>query len=154
MKKSGKLLILVLLVLSLALVLNNCGSSGGTDDNNNNNNVTCGDTCSNVAGTYWQTQTVDATQCGEGTYPQSFEVIITQSECNILANVGVTTLTGCIDGSTINWSGSFSEEGGTTTITSSNINVSGINYSGSANWTWSDGFDSCSGTTQISATRI
>ena len=65
---------------------------------------------------------------------------------------GQQATTGIVDGNHISWSGSYPEEGGTTTA-NINLNISGNSLNGSASWTWSGFGEVCSGTTRISGTR-
>jgi hypothetical protein len=110
-------------------------------------------TCVDVSGTWNTTEVDDATGCGEGFTTHDEEYTITQSGCNITIDGGLFgTASGTVNGSQITYTGSFPDEGGTTTGTV-NLTISGNSLNGSANWTWSDGTSSCSGTTQISGTR-
>jgi hypothetical protein len=111
--------------------------------------------CVHVAGTWNVTEVSDETNCGGGSAETESNIYtITQNGCSIeVTDEGRRTYTGTVSGSTITWSGSFPEEGGTTTIQQMTLTVSGDNISGSCFWTWTDGIESCSGTTQISGTR-
>lgn len=108
-----------------------------------------------VAGN-WSIQAFeDATNCGEGTDSYSLSVRIEQSTDNTLTvTIDGTDYTGMLNGSTGTWSGSYDEDGGTTTeqytVTFSNMNSS---LSGGSTWTWSDGASSCSGTVTVTGTR-
>ena len=152
MKITGKLFILVLLLMSLALVLNNCGSSSNSDPVPNNNSGTCGTTCDNVDGSWTMTDNVSASACGSS-YTDVHTVTLSQNGCSITASGGGNSLNGCINGSTINWSGSYPEDGGITTITSVTLTASGNSVSGNASWSWTDGSFSCSGTTSINGSK-
>lgn len=68
-------------------------------------------------------------------------------------NVG-EVFTGTISGNTINWSGSYPTAGGTTNVTSTNVTATDTSLSGTANWNWSDGFDSCSGQTNLTGAKL
>jgi len=48
---------------------------------------------------------------------------------------------------------SYAEDGGMTTVTQLIFTVTGDSLSGSSNWSWSDGIDSCAGTSTFTATR-
>ena len=61
--------------------------------------------------------------------------------------------TGTISGNTIDWQGNYPTNGGTTEVTSTNITATDNDFNGTANWNWSDGNDSCSGTTQVQGTK-
>ncbi len=62
--------------------------------------------------------------------------------------------TGTVSGDHINWSGSYPTSGGTTEVTSTDITATNTEFSGTANWKWSDGYDSCSGKTQVVGYKI
>ena len=112
-------------------------------------------TCDNVAGTWNTTEVVDATDCGEGIYTENNTYTVTQDGCNITVSSRGTTVNGTVNGSVINWTGSYQEDGGTVIDTVS-ITITGDNLSGSSQWTWTDNTDptdTCSGTTQVSGTR-
>lgn len=109
-------------------------------------------TCTNVAGTWSTTEVVNGTDCGEGTYTEYGTYTVTQNGCNISVTDNSGTYSGTVNGNQISWTGSWPEDGGTTTANIS-LTISGDSLSGSASWTWSDGTDSCSGTTQISGTH-
>jgi hypothetical protein len=99
-------------------------------------------------------EVVDGSACGEGTYTDNKTYVITQSGCDItLTNSGLT-FHGSIDGSNLSWSGSYSEGTGTTTITGMAVTLSSDlgTATGTAHWTWT-GSSTCSGTTQITATK-
>ena len=63
------------------------------------------------------------------------------------------TFSGQICGNTLTWVGSYPEDGGTTTINLMTATISGNSFSSSSNWSWTDGVDSCSGTTSSVGTR-
>jgi len=80
---------------------------------------------------------------------------VSQNGCSISITdltYGVGFFIGTVDGNHISWSGSYPEEGGTTTADIS-LNISGNNLNGSAKWTWRGFGEVCSGTTRISGTR-
>jgi len=112
--------------------------------------------CQNVAGTWSVTEVNDESDCGGGSAETQYMTYsVTQNGCNIsVTNVtyGVGPFTGTVDGNHISWSGSYPEDGGTTTANIS-LNISGNSLNGSASWTWSGFGEVCSGTTQISGTR-
>jgi hypothetical protein len=112
--------------------------------------------CQNVAGTWSVTEINDERNCGGGSAETEYMTYsISQNGCNIsITNLtyGVGPFTGTVDGNHISWSGSYPEEGGTTTADIS-LNISGNNLNGSATWTWRGFGEVCSGTTRISGTR-
>jgi len=152
MKKS-KLMFLFLFIISLPLIFTACGGGGG-----GGGGPVPSSTCVDVAGTWTTTEQVNATACGQGTFIEHLTYTITQSGCTITVVPQGTNLqfSGNVNGNQMGWSGSYPEEGGTTTINSLTVTISadGNSFSGSASWTWSDGRSSCSGTTQSTGTRI
>lgn len=61
---------------------------------------------------------------------------------------------GSLVGQAVQWTGSFPDDGGTTTITAMNVTATNNNsLSGQVFWTWTDGATTCTGTTQITATK-
>lgn len=108
----------------------------------------------NLTGSWAVSEQVNATQCGEGTYSDSYAVAITQNGSSLSVTADGATYTGSINGNSFNWSGSFGEDGGTTSVNlSGSVAANGNSLSGSSNWTWSNGSESCGGTTTFSASR-
>lgn len=99
-------------------------------------------------------ETVDATGCGEGTLVDDWTLTATQSGNSLTAVTPVGTFTGTVSGSRVRWSGDYPEDGGTTTITvTATIDSSGDALSGTSTWSWTDGTNSCSGTSVFTGTR-
>lgn len=111
-------------------------------------------TPADFAGIWHIRETVDATNCGEGVYLDAWTAQVSQTgvSISILDSAG-DTYQGTVSGNTASWTGSFPDDGGTTTITSLTLTISGDTISGSSTWTWTNGVDNCSGTTQIQAQR-
>lgn len=111
----------------------------------------------NVTGR-WRVTEVDSSNCDDTGRTRSFtwDVIQSGSTLTVLSIERGESLTGTITGNNINLRGIFFEDGGITNVSSTNINVSssGNTISGIEIWTWSDGFDFCSGTTSVSGSRI
>lgn len=91
----------------------------------------------------------------------SYTLIADQNGNDITVTVGNdapenagSVFTGTVSGDRINWSGSYPTNGGITEVTSTNITATDSELSGTANWTWSDGYDSCSGKTQVQGYKI
>ena len=107
-----------------------------------------------VSGDWFSRTEVNAVNCGIGEFIDAQAFVITQDDVNIsvLASSG-DTFTGTVNGDIVEWSGSYDERGGTTTITDLSLVVSGDSVSGNASWTWTDGTDSCNGTMTFSAMR-
>jgi len=148
-----RLSVLALLASFLILYIGcNGGSSGGGTTNTNLTSEQAAD----ASGTWSITEIINDSACEE-TPHTSYDyhsVSVTQNG-NIITvtDEDGNHYTGTVNGSTLSWTGSFQDNGGTVTITSMSLTISGTTLSGTANWTWSDGNDSCSGTTQISGTR-
>lgn len=107
-----------------------------------------------VAGTWETTQQVrnicpDFTE--DRTDYETYE--ITQDGNNITVTNQGNTYYGTVNGNQVSWSGNTQEDGGTTTINSLSLTITGDTFSGTATWTWTDGETTCSGTTQITGNR-
>lgn len=103
----------------------------------------------------WRINERDSSNCGnDGSVTGLWDV--TQTGDNVTVRSGSITLRGTLVSGTLNLQGSFPEEGGTTTVTRSNLTVgpTGNTISGTETWRWSDGFESCSGTTTINGDRL
>lgn len=140
-----------LFLMGVAMFLFTAISCGGGGDGGGNND----DTCVDVAGKWEMTEVVDATNCGEGTYTEYTTYTVTQNGCNITVVPGSNTdlrFNGTVKGNHISWTGSWPEEGGTTTA-KINVTINADSISGSASWSWTDGTERCSGTTQLTGTR-
>jgi hypothetical protein len=88
---------------------------------------------------------------GEATYTQTYQVAIAVQGAGVTVSTPVGTFTGTFSGHNLHWSGSYREQGGTTTINSLNATVANDNrhFSGSSSWFWTDGRTSCSGNTHL-----
>ena len=133
--------------LDLSDLVDLVGSSGGTEPPPSEIDVT---------GT-WSVAEVDSSNCDDSGATRTTTWNVTQngSSVTVTAIGSNAALTGTITGNTINLQGSFPEDGGITTVTSTTITVSatGNSISGSETWTWSDGFDFCFGTTSVTGSR-
>ena len=107
-----------------------------------------------VAGTWFSRTANNAVNCDAGEFIDAQALVITQddSAITLLTSTG-NTFSGTVNGDIVEWTGSFDERGGTTTFTSLSVTVSGSSASGNADWTWTDGTDSCNGTMAITASR-
>lgn len=110
-----------------------------------------------TSGAYKITNTVDATDCGEGIYTYSTIFYFTQNGNNIRVSGSdydgdPFVLTGTLNGNRLSVSGSYKEDSGTTNLTA-NLNVSGSSFNGSISWTWSNEYFSCSGSDEISGIK-
>jgi subtilisin family serine protease len=115
-------------------------------------------TPADVAGTWSITNTNNANTCGDPTgVPEAFNITVTQTGSSITVATdlpGVGPFSGTVTGNSVSWSGSYPEDGGTTTITSLTATVSGDSMSGSSNWSWTDGVTACSGSDTFTGTRL
>jgi hypothetical protein len=106
------------------------------------------------------TETPTGTCGGPAPHAISYQVTVTQNGNSLTVVVndvtfGVGTFNGTISGSTISWTGSYPDGGGTATINSMTLtlNASGTQFTGTATWSFTEGLDSCSGTSQITGTK-
>lgn len=111
---------------------------------------------SDLTGTWSISETVDATACGEGIYDDDYTAAVVQNGNTLSVTIGGLVFNGTISGSRVSWTGSFPEDGGTTTITSMTLTVdpAGDALSGSSTWRWTDGVDTCSGTTTVAGSKM
>jgi hypothetical protein len=136
------------LTLFFALLITACG--GGDDGGGGTPAAPIGD----ISGSWSTTDQVNATACEDGLYTENGTTQITQSGNSITATDSDGSLTGSISGNIASYSGSFPDDGGTVQVNATFTVAGDCNtYSGSANWTWSDGSSTCSGSTQLSGTR-
>lgn len=100
-----------------------------------------------VQGKWRIIEEADASACGEGTETTiySLRVLESNSGLSVISNVG--SFSAGLSGLSLQWSGSFAEDGGTT---SAEVNVmfaeSLHDLTGVSQWTWSNGSQSCEGT--------
>jgi len=80
---------------------------------------------------------------------------ITQDGNALTVEAPEWTFTGTICGDQVQMGGSFAEDGGTVTVKATLVvSAEGDAMQGSDTWTWTDGFESCSGSDSLSGTRI
>ena len=107
-----------------------------------------------VAGNWSVSYTDDATGCGEGIFTGTSNYRIEQRGNALTVTIDGTVYNGTLSGTEGTWSGSYPEDGGTTsqqfTVTFTNSNSM---LSGGSTWTWTDGTGGCSGTTTITGSR-
>jgi hypothetical protein len=84
---------------------------------------------------------------------ESIDENLGQTTCGVGACE--VTVASCIDGVSQTCEATFPDDGGVSVITSLSLTVSddGTSLTGSASWTWSDGAEHCSGTSELSAVR-
>ena len=106
------------------------------------------------AGTWYSRTVNNAVNCGLGEFIDAQTIVVTQDDTTITVSTSSGLIfTGTVNGDIIEWTGDIDERGGTTTINSFSVTVSGDSASGSAAWTWTDGTDSCNGTMEIAMNR-
>ena len=139
------------LFLSSLLVLSACGGGGGGGGG------TPATPIGDISG-LWNVETVvDRSDCGGGAAERDPDeiVTVTQSGSAITVTDSDGPNTGTLSGNRLSWSGSYPEDGGTTSVSFSlTVAPSCNSLSGTAPWSWSDGTFTCSGTTQVTATRL
>jgi hypothetical protein len=106
----------------------------------------------NVAGTWNVTETSTNNNCGDPGDPP-YSITIAQSGSNLTVTTPSGVFTGSISGNIVRWTGSYPDDGGTTTITALTATVSGNSFSGSSSWTWAGPGGPCSGSTNFTGTR-
>jgi hypothetical protein len=107
-----------------------------------------------VSGTWYVRIANNAVNCGLGEIVDAQTLLVVQDE----SDIAVLTSSGdafswTVNGDIIEGTGSYDERGGTTSYTTLSLVVSGDSASGNADWTWTDGTDSCNGTMAITASR-
>lgn len=123
-----------------------CGGCGGKDPG--------AEPIADISGNWRMTESATTNTCDEGLedpYPLKF----TQSgdDVSIFYPDLSQTFSGKIDAGSIEWKGSYPEDGGTKSLDTVQAIVTDDRISGTSTWRWSDGFDHCSGTTQFSGSR-
>lgn len=144
--------LLIALCLSFALVA--CGGGGGGGSGDGSTPSTPSDVA-NVAGEWNITERLNST-CSDDDYNQ-YSVNVTQSGTALTVLAGGNSYSGHIDGSTVSWTGSYPEDGGTTTITAMTLTLSSDanTLTGTSSWQWvsDSGAERCEGTTQVTGER-
>jgi fibronectin type 3 domain-containing protein len=79
---------------------------------------------------------------------------VTQNGTSVTVSGGGVSRSGTLNGNVLTWSGSYLEDGGTTTVSSLTLTFSGDTVTGNATWSWTDGSSSCSGTSAITGIRM
>ncbi len=107
-----------------------------------------------VAGTWYSRAEKNAVNCGAGETVDAQAIVISQvdGDVEMLTSTG-DYFVGTVNGDLLEWTGSYLEDGGTSSLTSATLVFSLDSGAGNAAWTWSDGTDSCNGTMAIDAAR-
>ena len=133
------------------------GSSGGSSDLGSSDSGNDYDTnpVDNILGTWNVEERVDASGCAEGIYNDSYMLTVTgQTASSLTVSANGNSFTGALNGSVLSWSGSYEEDGGTTTSSiSANLSNDCNTYTGTSNWSWSDDTYSCTGTSSFTASK-
>jgi hypothetical protein len=104
----------------------------------------------------WNTDvTDDETGCEEGINSYDLSAIITVNGNELSINVRPVSWSGPLlpNPNSISYNVAFSEDGGTTSEHGS-VNFNKGTFTGSSSWSWSDGSDSCSGTSTFSGSKL
>lgn len=145
--KMNKIINLIF-ALSAAVVITSCSSdSGGAAPA-----APIGD----ITGSWSVNEESDATNCGEGIQVKNYTLNVTsQSGSAITYTSNGNTFNGTLAGNKLTSSGSYPEDGGTLTgNTTLTIGSTCSDFNGTASWSWTDGIESCAGTSTLTGTRI
>ena len=102
-----------------------------------------------LAGTWSVTSTTGSNTCGDLVgvdYTSTVNITVSGS------NVTGGELSGTVNGNQVSLSGSYPDDGGTTTSNIS-LTVDGNLFSGTDNWSWTGGGSTCTGTDSLSGTK-
>ena len=107
-----------------------------------------------VAGNWSVSYTDDATGCGEGITSGTVTFVVVQTGDVLAVTSDGIVFTGTLNGTQSSWSGSYPEDGGTTTeeftVTFTNSNTM---FNGGSTWTWTAGLGGCSGSSTITGSK-
>jgi hypothetical protein len=107
-----------------------------------------------LTGSWFVEELEDATDCGEGIFFESYTASVIQTNNEIRICAAGICFNGFVDGDKVRWSGAYPEDGGTTTVSVLMVvGTDGNSMSGMSTWSWTDGVSSCTGSSDISATR-
>ena len=138
--------------LAIPFILMACGGGGGDDDNTSPRSNPDAPTA--IIGGLWDvTDRVDARDCDEGQYTEEYQLRFDQEGTSFTVYSDGQAFNGSIRGNTINWQGNTYEDGGTVS-NDVEIIITGTSATGTTHWTWSDGVESCSGTTRSTGTCV
>lgn len=148
MKKKGYRRCFYLVLIALFVPFYGCGGGGDS--------TIVPTTTLDVEALWTVTEISGANTCESPVGVQSsYDIFVKQVGTIMTVYTPAGTFTGSIVGDTFSWTGSYPEDGGTTTITAMNltVNPTADSLSGSVDWAWSDGVFSCSGVIDMSATK-
>lgn len=136
--------------LCLALLLPACGGGGG-------DSAPPAPPTFDLTGQWTISETVlSATSVcvGEIGTMESYTLQATQTGNSLTVVTPLGTFTGTVGGTQVQWTGSYSAQGGgVTTFTSMGTASTADSVSGTTNWSWTDGVDSCTGQNEVTGSR-
>jgi probable HAF family extracellular repeat protein len=150
----------LLAILSLLLLIAGCsgGSSGSPGDTGENTPVAQKEAASNISGIWkiHQDSTTKAICDGTGEMTDYVVVITQNGDSLMVTDPDGNQFAGVVNGDSVSWSGSYTKENGTMTISSMVLSLSqgSRTLTGTSAWEWSGDGISCSGTTNVTATKI
>lgn len=112
-------------------------------------------TVASMTGSWSVTEVSGANTCEEPVGASTVAAYsITQAGTNLSVQANGHTYTGALSGNSLNWTGSYPEDGGTTTQTTiATLSGGGNSFSGTSSWSWTNGEESCTGSTTFTGTR-
>ncbi|WP_028865757.1 alpha/beta hydrolase-fold protein [Psychromonas aquimarina] len=106
------------------------------------------DNCEQAAGIWTVQQVIDDTQCGGMGIMEKHSYTVSQVSCQI--SIAENGAVGQMIGSEVHWPAySYPINGGTTYIAKSITRVDDDKLTGQSHWTWSNGTQECSGTSEM-----
>ena len=101
---------------------------------------------SGVQGKWRITEETDARDCGEGELIDIYSLQVRQQGSDLTVITAVGSFEAVLEGTSLSWSGSYGEDGGTVTISVQVEFADSLDsLAGSSQWSWSGGGDSCDG---------
>jgi hypothetical protein len=103
-----------------------------------------------VKGTWFARIEKNEVNCGMGESIDGQTIVIDQEEdvIDMLVSTGAR-FSGTVNGDIIEWAGNYDERGGTSNLSNATVVISADAGSGNADFSWSNGTDSCNGTMAI-----
>lgn len=130
------------------------GDGNSFSEYSNIESFTLATSSADLTGSWNITETLGPNNCGETQgVLTNYVGSINQTGASVTALFGGGSFSGDLTGNTISLSGNMPEDGGTTSSTMNISVLSANSLSGSVSWSWSDGEDSCSGTSSITGSR-